>query len=83
MTSVMKVFALAILAFVIPIFGQSFEPKARVVIPFDFAAGDTVLPAGRYEVRIPAMTTVFLRNMQTFQNSDVRVSAHYRKSTRL
>lgn len=72
MTSVMKVFALAILAFVIPIFGQRMEPKGRVVIPFEFAAGNTVLPAGRYEIWMPGMTTVLLRNIQTFQTATLR-----------
>ena len=71
-TTTVVVFALALLAFVIPIFGQPMEPKARVVIPFEFAAGDTVLPAGRYEIWIPGMTTVLLRNMQTFQTAKLR-----------
>lgn len=71
MTCVMKVVALLVLASVIPVFGQGFEPRARVVIPFDFAIGDTTLPAGRYMIITPGMATVTLRNAQTFQTVTV------------
>ena len=72
MTCVMKGIAILILASVIPVFGQGFEPRARVVIPFDFAIGDTMLLAGRYMIITPKLSPVTLRNVQTFQTAMVR-----------
>jgi hypothetical protein len=52
---------------VVPALGESWETKAKTNVPFEFMAGDTVLPAGVYTVQtaITSPSRLIITNKET------------------